>query len=754
MKTVEKLLKNSIDTDLCCRCGTCVGVCPTNAIQITLGAVSVSPEKCIDCGLCNAVCPAKGYELSDFTYEDIKDIPTFAVSSVDKNISDKAASGGFVTQTLLSLLNHGDITAAAVVVTGNELTEPSAKYIVTANQEDILLARRSKYTQASIAPVIDYIKHNDGKYAVVGLPCHLYSLSKAMEKIPTLRNRIAYKIGMVCGYTYEECCVDGLLKVLGTSREEAEAVIGWREDGLPGNFAVMLKNNNALSMPFIDEHSVDVTYFTQNRCLLCKDCLCEHGDVVCADIGGWSNRKTLVMARSEIGQNLLASLQSYQCMDIDPISVPIEKTVLPFMLQEKRSGVDLRIERNKNRGVPTTNFVGGYSPKLLLSQKIVARQTEKLQAYARKNRNIHSREKMLKIGHRAYHKLSERFSMKVLTKLQLLTNTVCTRVSKLINKSIKKLCSILPLSSFLCARKPLRVAVIGLGQWGSQYLPMLKNSKHFKMVAAYDFDEKKLVGYSKKFGFCAAKSVADLCENYHAEAILILTPTPTHATVFAEVSEYGLPVYMEKPIAGNSLQAQQMINIANQKDMLLYVAHSMKYEPALQKIKGILESGSLGAVDKVKIVRTVKSRSDINYPNADLYQIGVHLIDVLLFLLDGLQESTNFIRKTHNYLGTTTFQCGKTDIYMKYGFGKFYNFSLYLKCENGYILLADNMLKTAINGKETQWKIPMKNEKTVSIQLDEFYYAVREGKPILNTKENARKIMDFCEQFVESGENV
>ena len=754
MKTVEKLLKNSIDTDLCCRCGTCVGVCPTNAIQINLGAVSVFPEKCVDCGLCNAVCPAEGYELSDFTYEDIQDIPTFAASSEDKSISDKAASGGFVTQTLLSLLNHGDITAAAVVVTGADLTEPSAKYIVTANQEDILLARRSKYTQASIAPVIDYIKHNDGKYAIVGLPCQLYALSKAMEKLPVLRNRIAYKIGMVCGYTYEEACVDGLLKVLGTSREETQAIIGWREDGLPGNFSVRLKDGKALSMPFIDEHSVDVTYFTQNRCLLCKDCLCEHGDVVCADIGGWSNRKTLVMARSEIGQNLLASLQSYQCMNIDPISVPIEKTVLPFMLQEKRSGVDLRIERNKNRGVPTTNFVGGYSPKLLLSQKIVARQTEKLQAYARKNRNIHSREKMLKIGHRAYHKLSERFSMKVLTKLQLLTNTVFTRVRKLISKTAIKISSLFSFSFFSGARKPLPVAVIGLGQWGSQYLAMLKKSKHFKLVAAYDFDEKKLVGYSKKFGFCAAKSIADLCENYCAEAVLVLTPTPTHADVFAQVSGYGLPVYMEKPIASDALQTQQMINIANQKGNLLYVAHSMKYEPAIQRMKCILDSGALGAVRKVKVVRTVKSRSNINYPNADLYQIGVHLIDVLLFLLGDLQDSTDFCRKAHNYLGTTTFRCGNTAVFMRYGFGKFFNFSLYLDCENGYALLADNKLRTFINGMENLWKIPMKNERTIFCQLDEFYYAVREGKPYLNTKENASKIMDLCEQFVESGENL
>lgn len=754
MKTVEKLLKNSIETDLCCHCGACAGVCPVGAIEMKLHTVSVSTGKCVDCGLCTAVCPAGGYELSDLTYEDIKEMPKFAACAVDQGVSDKAASGGFVTQMLLSLLEQGDITAAAVVVTGENLSEPSAKYIVTASEADILAARRSKYTQASIAPVIDSIKHNDGRYAIVGLPCQLYALSRAMEKMPVLRKRIAYKIGMVCGYTYDESCIDGLLKVLGTTREETASVIGWREDGLPGNFSVKLKDGNILSMPFMDEHSVDVTYFAQNRCLMCKDCLCEWGDVVCADIGGWSNRKTLVIARNEMGQSLLEKTQSYGSVEIAHHNAPIEKTVLPFMLREKRGKADLRIKRNQKKGIPTTCFVGGYSPKLLLSQKIVARQTEKLQTCARKNRDSHSREQMLKIGHRSYHKLSERISMKVLTKLQLVTTAACSRAGKLCQKATIKLQAALPSVPLSGAEKPLPVAVIGLGRWGSQYLPMLKKARRFQLVAAYDYDRNKLENYSEKFGFRAAESVADLCENYGAEAVFILTPTPTHADVFAEVSQYRLPVYVEKPVASNIAQTQQMVNVANQKDMLLYVAHSMKYEPAIRKIRDLLDAGDLGAISKARIVRTVKSRNDINYPNADLYQIGVHLIDVLLYLLGDLQESRNFCRKVRGPLGTTTFRCGQTDISMEYGFGEYYNFSLFLACENGYILLADNALKIIANGRETLRKIPMENEKTVCYQLDEFYYAVQEGRPFLNTKENAERIMDLCERIIESGENV
>ena len=754
VKTVETLLKNCIKTDLCSHCGTCAGICPVGAICNMSNCITVNSEKCIDCGLCTAVCPAEGYVLSDLTIGDIKDVPKFVASSKDNDITVKASSGGFVTQVLLSLLETGNITAAAVVVTGDDLTESSAKYIVTSQKEDILTARRSKYTQASIDRVLEYIKCNDGKYAVVGLPCQLYAVSKAMERIPTLRNRIAYKIGMVCGYTYEESCIDGLLKVLGATREETESIIGWREGGLPGKFSVKLKNGKTLSMPFADEHSVDVTYFAQNRCLLCKDCLCEYGDVVCADIGGWAKRSTLVMVRTETGQRLLNQVQACGHLLAEPCDIPYEKTVLPFMLREKRAKVDIRINKYKKTGRSVTFFVGGYTPKLLASQKIAAARSIKLQEAAKKNRDTHSREKMLKIGHTSYHKLSEKFILKVLFKFQVWMNAFISKVNKLLKKTAEKVLGVFPTITFGKGDKPLKVAVIGLGRWGSQYLPLLNKSPQFKLVAAYDNDRHKLELYSKRYGFGTASSIENLSVDYGAEAFFVLTPTPTHADVFAEICKYHLPVYMEKPIAGTPLESAQMVDIANQENVLLYVGHSMKFEPAIQKIREILDAGVLGAVTEVRIVRTVKSRNGAYYPNAALYQIGVHLLDVLLYLFKGDLVCDCLCRNTRDNVDEVTFTRENININLRYGFSTLYNFSLYLAGENGHILLADGVLKTIINGKETVCQIPMKNEKTICSQLDEFYCAVRKGEPFLNTKENAERIISLCEQITKTGENV
>ena len=190
MKRAEMLLDNSINSGLCCHCGVCAGVCPTQSIRIDKNVLTVNLEKCVDCGLCVNCCPASGYELSDLTLEDIKGLPMYSAAAGDKKVSDDASSGGFVTQTLLTLLDLGEITKAAVVVTGDSLDESCAKYVLTDDPKMIMSARRSKYTQATIDSVIEYIKNHDGRYAIVGLPCQLYGVTQAIRRNAFLRERI------------------------------------------------------------------------------------------------------------------------------------------------------------------------------------------------------------------------------------------------------------------------------------------------------------------------------------------------------------------------------------------------------------------------------------------------------------------------------------------------------------------------------------------------------------------------------------
>ena len=750
MKKAEMLLENSINSRLCCHCGVCAGVCPTHAILIEKNVIGVDVDKCVDCGLCINCCPAGGYELSDLTLEDIKEIPIYSAAARDKSVSVDASSGGFVTQTLLSLFAMGEITKAAVVVTGDHLDESCSKYVVTDDPAEIMYARRSKYTQAAIDGVIEHIKNHEERYAIVGLPCQLYGITQAINRNPGLRKRIVYKLGMVCGYTYDEDCVDGLLKVMDLQRQTVHRILGWREGGLPGNFSVELKDGTVRSMPFADEHSVDVTYYAQNRCKLCRDCLCEYGDVVSADIGGWKEKRTLVLVRSSQGQHLLNLLDNAGTLTIEKCTIPFDKTVLPFMLREKRSKVDIRIQKNQER-VPV--WIGGYSPKLLLSQKIETALSSRLERRAIKNRESHSADQMLRIGHRAYHQISSLLLLKVLFKVQVYGAHLLKKVRSVMNAISYKLR--IKISGKRKNSKMLKAAVIGLGRWGSQYLGFLSTSSKYELTAAYDSDLERLHRYVRDYGFSAANSIDDMCMNYGAEVIFILTPTPSHQEVFAKVSSYGFPVYLEKPIASGLLLAEEMIAAANEKNELLYVAHSMKYEPAIQKIKSLLQDHVLGTVTSFEITRSVKPRTGHQYENAALYQIGVHVIDVMLFLFgrtDCVIHSEKIRSDNKNYDHTSIRLQDGSIGKLNYGFSNVYTFSLRIRGKKATLTYADSKLTVYTGNKKDIMTIRMENEKTVLRQLDEFYFAVKKKQSYLNTAENAVEIVKICEEIANSGE--
>lgn len=424
MKAIQNLLESTVEQDLCCRCGVCVGVCPKKIIDLDLKSGNpycADITQCVDCGLCSFCCPANGYEI-DTPRRNNKNQEYYKASSNEDSIRDKASSGGFVTQLLLDLLDEKVVDQVIVVQNSESIQNELAKYLITDKREDILNAQQSKYVQVPIGKAISAICENEySRYAVVALPCQMYGFYRAMQKLPILKQRIVLTIGMFCGYTYTNECINGLASLLNSNKDNLCSIVGWREGGLPGHFTVKNKENELLSIPFIDEHSVDVTFYAQNRCLLCKDCLCEYADIVVGDIGKWSSRNTLVIPRSQKAHEIISLVKSRQSIDLEPLNIEeINKSVLNFMLSEKRSKVTLRIKRYKNRKRNVPNWTNINEPKLMYAQKLSTAISQRLQDYGRGKVAYFQKNprKMLIFGRIVYYKLPSFLLFKILFKME------------------------------------------------------------------------------------------------------------------------------------------------------------------------------------------------------------------------------------------------------------------------------------------------------------------------------------------------
>jgi predicted dehydrogenase len=378
--------------------------------------------------------------------------------------------------------------------------------------------------------------------------------------------------------------------------------------------------------------------------------------------------------------------------------------------------------------------------------------TNHLEEKAICHKDDHSAHKMLRIGHRAYHEISSMFWLKVIYKLQYYSDNIIRNCMSQFDTIFNKFSIMKGRCFALQSSRRLKVGVIGLGNWGGQYLGFLTSSKYYELVVAYDSDVQHLNKLSKKYGILPAQNVEELCENYQVEAIFILTPTPTHYEVYQSVLKYGLPVYMEKPISQDLRSAQSMMNSSVKTDGMLYIAHSMKYEPVIQKIKILLENDTLGNIKSFEITRSVKYKNIDYYEEAALYQIGVHIIDIILFLFG---EVESIISREHvdcnnrNYDHVHIRMCNGFDGKMHFGFSSVYNFHVRIIGSKATLTYADS--KMTIYGDEEKMVTiePMLHEKTVFKQLEEFFLAVRDQRKYLNTVENAMSIMKICSEITK-----
>lgn len=207
----------------CVGCGTCAAICPKNRLEMRWNDRGeynpVERTGCDDCGekckLCYSVCPAHGNtknetEMGRELYGNIdqiqyrKETGYFLTSYIGyanrNNLRENGASGGMATWTLETLLESGEVDAIAAV----ERTKNPEKFFefqICKTTDEIRQCSRSAYYPVEISRILKHIMANDGRYAVIGLPCVCKAIRLAQEKFPKLKKRIRYMLGITCGHS-------------------------------------------------------------------------------------------------------------------------------------------------------------------------------------------------------------------------------------------------------------------------------------------------------------------------------------------------------------------------------------------------------------------------------------------------------------------------------------------------------------------------------------------------------------------------
>ncbi len=177
-----------------------------------------------------------------------------------------------------------------------------------------------------------------------------------------------------------------------------------------------------------------------------------------------------------------------------------------------------------------------------------------------------------------------------------------------------------------------KVAVIGVGNWGKNLVRNFANLGALSMVC--DLDSNRLATVEKDFPSVRVTNSLDaVLKDTEVKAVVVATPSDSHFPVAKQALLAGKHVYVEKPLARDVRHAEELDQLATERNLILMVGQLLLYHPAVNLLKDLIASGELG---ELRFIRS--DRMNFNPNRRDhwsvLWDLAPHDISMMAYLLD------------------------------------------------------------------------------------------------------------------------
>ena len=177
-----------------------------------------------------------------------------------------------------------------------------------------------------------------------------------------------------------------------------------------------------------------------------------------------------------------------------------------------------------------------------------------------------------------------------------------------------------------------RVGVVGCGYWGSKHVRVLNELQGSQgTIVVCDTDPTKLDRI--RFLYPAVEITAnydDLLDR-DLDAVIVAAPVNTHSELAKKAILRGKHVLVEKPLSTSVESAQELVELADARGLVLMPGHTYLYHPAVDFLRDLLSSGDLG---ELYYINSSRLNLGMFQPDVDvLWDLAPHDISILLYLM-------------------------------------------------------------------------------------------------------------------------
>lgn len=178
----------------------------------------------------------------------------------------------------------------------------------------------------------------------------------------------------------------------------------------------------------------------------------------------------------------------------------------------------------------------------------------------------------------------------------------------------------------------LNIAVIGAGYWGPNIIRNVAQLPSAKLHTICDLDSKRLQQIAlETHPLHTTTDIEEVLGNPDIDGIIIATPANTHTDITRRSLSANKHVLVEKPLALNSKDCRDLIGLAEQQNCILMVGHVFEYNPAVLKLKELIDREELGQIYYIYSTRVNlgQLRGDLNA----FWNLAPHDISIINMLV-------------------------------------------------------------------------------------------------------------------------
>lgn len=178
----------------------------------------------------------------------------------------------------------------------------------------------------------------------------------------------------------------------------------------------------------------------------------------------------------------------------------------------------------------------------------------------------------------------------------------------------------------------IKVAVIGVGSMGKNHARVFAELDECNLVAICDIDEAQAKKIAEKLDCHAYTNYKEMFSKENLDLVSIAVPTSLHREVALDAIDTGLHLIVEKPISDSIEHAKEIVNKAKEKGLTLSVGHIERFNPAVIKLKEIIDNGKLGEIVNISTKRVGLVPPRVKDANI-VVDVAVHDIEIINHLL-------------------------------------------------------------------------------------------------------------------------